>query len=464
MSPIASSTTTPLLEVLPRESPKASAASTPQATSKEHDEAGGAKTHLPPTFAEVQAGLDRPVVNRHRPTTLIPVVTTLTAPVPSAIAQAGHDTKESGQPMGGVAALATRSDATDLLPAPPTPPGAPMVQNLGNVAAQTRIVTPEDVGGQAQAAASTTKPVAVVSSASEAQAVAVVLPPQVPLGKDRQIGVAIPTSLPGRGGEEVGASLAPLSPATSVSRAPVMGDGLPRPVSRSSSAAAPLPASGRSNQGSQTLGIRWSLSAAPLPASGRSNQEVNAKAETNAYSGSQLVDGQSRVVHQPAQVGPLVEMNGASPLQRLDMAPPPSVPVAGATGEAVASSPLGQLGNIVAQVVREGNLPRTITIALEPKELGQLQLQVTSNGGEIQVHIQIADPLTRGIVSQQLSDLTNTLQRDLGFGGQQTGGQGEPSQSSSSDGVPMLGATPGAHIAAGAQTAVVTHSLVDVRL
>lgn len=442
MSPIASSTTTPLLELLPQESPKASATSTPQATSKEHDEAGGAKTHLPPTFAEVQAGLDRPVVNRRRPTPPIPIATTLTAPVPSAIAQAGHDTKKSGQPTGGVAALAKRSNATDLLPTPPTPSSAPMLPNAEKEPVQARIATQTDVSGQAQAAVSATKAIAVVSSASEAQTVAVI-PPQVPLGKDRQVSAATPTSLPGRGGKDVSAStasLASLPPPTSVSRARVMGEGLPRPVSRSSPPAA------------------------PLPVSDLSNQEVNAKSGAHAYSGAQLVAGESRVAHQPAQVGPIVEMNGASPLQRLDMAPPPSVPVAGATGEAVASSPLGQLGNIVAQVVREGNLPRTITIALEPKELGQLQLQVTSNGGEIQVHIQVADPLTRGIVSQQLSDLTNKLQRDLGFGGQQTGGHGEPSESSSSDGVPMLGATPGAHIAAGTQTAVVTRSLVDVRL
>ncbi|MGC9155804.1 MAG: flagellar hook-length control protein FliK [Ferrimicrobium sp.] len=442
MSPIAKSTTTPLLEVLPQESPKAQAKSKTQASSKERSEADGAKTHAQPTFAEVQARLERPVVNRHRPTSPIPVTTTLTSPIPmtttlpspipSTIARSGHDTKTSAQSADGSVVLATRSDAIELITTPPAPAGAPMVRTAGNAPAQTRIATQGEAGAQAQAAIPPTKSITTVSSASEAGV------PEVPLGKDRQIGAVSSASLPSQGGEDIGTLTAPLAPrssSVSISRAPLIMEGSPRSH----------------------------ISSSPPP-SDPSNQVVRTKAGAGVYNGAQLFVGQSRVPHQPAPVGPLVEMNGSSPLQRLDMASPPSVPVAGATGEAMASSPLGQLGTIVAQVVREGNLPRTITIALEPKELGQLQLQVTSNGGEIQVHIQVADPLTRGIVSQQLGDLTNALQRDLGFGGQQTGGQGRPSESSPSDGVPMLDATPIAGVVSGSPTAVVAHSLVDVRL
>jgi flagellar hook-length control protein FliK len=164
--------------------------------------------------------------------------------------------------------------------------------------------------------------------------------------------------------------------------------------------------------------------------------------------------------------GSVVQLNAANALQHLDNLSSVSTPTAASTGETVASAPLGQLGNIVAQVVREGNLPRTITISLEPKDLGQLQLQVTSNGGDIQVHIQVADPTTRGMVSQQLADLTSALNRDLGFGGQQRGSrQGSPQRSSqSSDGVVDLGAVATIDTPVGSSTASATHSLIDVRI
>jgi len=148
-----------------------------------------------------------------------------------------------------------------------------------------------------------------------------------------------------------------------------------------------------------------------------------------------------------------------------------TTPLASGTSETIGSTPLGQLGTVVAQVVREGNLPRTITISLEPKELGQLQLQVTSNAGEIQVQIHVADPLTRGMVSAQLGDLTNVLNRDLGFGGQHTGNQG---------GHPEPGTPAPVHDTGPVQlgpvqtedvlrvqpmpAALTTHSLIDLRL
>lgn len=172
--------------------------------------------------------------------------------------------------------------------------------------------------------------------------------------------------------------------------------------------------------------------------------------------------GRSIGARETAPNGTIVQSNAASTLQHLDNLAPMSTPLTSTAGETVASAPLGQLGNIVAQVVREGNLPRTITIALEPKELGQLQLQVTSNGGEIQVHIQVADPITRGMVSQQLADLTNTLHRDLGFGGEHGGSHREPSKPSQAG----LGAVPVATIEApsGVPSTTVAHSLIDVRL
>ncbi|MHB1904815.1 MAG: flagellar hook-length control protein FliK [Ferrimicrobium sp.] len=140
-------------------------------------------------------------------------------------------------------------------------------------------------------------------------------------------------------------------------------------------------------------------------------------------------------------------------------APLATAPVMATTGEAVGSTPLGQLGAVVAQVVREGNLPRTITIALEPKDLGQLQLQVTSNGGEIQVHIQVADPSTRGMVSAQLPDLTNQLNRDLGFGEQHRGNQADQSKTSTPG--PAVGVVSGHEVV---PTPSVSHSMVDLRL
>jgi len=84
-----------------------------------------------------------------------------------------------------------------------------------------------------------------------------------------------------------------------------------------------------------------------------------------------------------------------------------------------ASIPLSFLPSAVMQVVRQGTLPRTVTLHLEPKELGEVQLQVQSVGTDIHVQIGARNPETRMLVGSLLEDLAQQLRRDLGSGGQQ---------------------------------------------
>ncbi|WP_298210242.1 flagellar hook-length control protein FliK [Ferrimicrobium sp.] len=429
MSPVAKPSTTPLLEMLPQTPPGMKPKSKSGASAKERPETGSAPPRSQPTFEEVRAGLNRPPTNRYRPTSVVPITMPLTSSPPDN--GKGHETKTPENNVDGVAIVTGGNPATVIPIATALPASASLTtHDTGGIQTHSATVEERRVGSQAQEPNSKPTLISVTSSSSDVQAE--VETDQTSLDKARQAGAPSAVSALDHDPKDISPTLAATTasiPAND-SREALMIEGLQR---------------------SHTT---------PRAASKISGQRLDAKASSNPS----LTVGEAHTAHQPAPENALTEMNVASPVQRLDVAPPPAAPVAGSTGEAVASSPLGQLGTIVAQVVREGNLPRTITIALEPKELGQLQLQVSSNGGEIQVHIQVADPLTRGMVSQQLTDLTNTLQRDLGFGGQHSGGQGEQPQSSSATGMPVTGTVPVLVSEPGSPTVAVAHSLVDVRL
>jgi hypothetical protein len=82
-----------------------------------------------------------------------------------------------------------------------------------------------------------------------------------------------------------------------------------------------------------------------------------------------------------------------------------------------ASLPLPLVPSAVLQVLRQGALPRAVTLHLEPKELGEVQLQVQAVGTDIHVQIGARNPETRMLVGSLLEDLAQQLSRDLGSGG-----------------------------------------------
>jgi len=419
MSAVAKSTSTPLIEAPPQEGT--------QAKGKYRTRSSAAENGAQPSFEEVKASLPRRPANQHGANQHgaklhIPIDTTLTAGIPS------HPAEERGSaPVAGK--LHIPIDTTLTKSRASIAGGA---QSQSDAASASGAAASSPIGSRGS------NPSPTLAS-SEAGLAAVATPAGDGKGRTATVGSATKnaTTLNGEGAKN----------ATSVTASPQ----LPLATASQAGVGEQSVAGRRLSQGSNLTTEMASAHHGPVSAKVTS---PNASFET--------VTSRTAPAREAPSSGSIAQVNATSSLQHLDSLPSVSTPLTASAGETVASAPLGQLGPIVAQVVREGNLPRTITIALEPKELGQLQLQVTSNGGEIQVHIQVADPLTRGMVSQQLADLTTTLHRDLGFGGQHGGSQQEPPQPSG--GVIDLGAVATIDTPAGSSTAPVAHSLIDVRL
>jgi len=101
-------------------------------------------------------------------------------------------------------------------------------------------------------------------------------------------------------------------------------------------------------------------------------------------------------------------------------------PLPTGTPDEPTSVPLSSLPVALLQIVRQGALPRTVTLRLEPKELGEVQLQVQAVGSDIHVQIQARSHETLMLVGSMLEDLAQQLGRDLGSQGDRR--QQQPTQ------------------------------------
>jgi|GEM_PF-5725653 len=475
MSPVAKSASTPLLEAMPASPPKVLKNGASQANSSSNT----AET----SFAQVQAQVQHqhnPAGGR-TPRRGIPVTTTLTPATtrsknePPGTTRAAHvESTRSGSLRVTVVAdvpsstqaLSTTPSVTS--PAAGTPSSAipvgttltPMIpQAKGDVAGST------GAPGTTSQEGRTTVPASSIADTSGARR-----PPNQPVVTTIDTGVvatdAAQPTRSNRGTDEAASQTGSTLSSPPSSSATASSLGLAPNVSGQTVAAQPNVDGVRSPKGAT---VRDEALLATTHGQAESNANAIKALESTGRSPSDASEQSfSQLLALRGAVGASSTSGGGG--VRADTVVTPqtvlTTPLASGTSETIGSTPLGQLGTVVAQVVREGNLPRTITISLEPKELGQLQLQVTSNAGEIQVQIHVADPLTRGMVSAQLGDLTNVLNRDLGFGGQQTGNQGGHPEPGTPVQVRDAGPvqTEDALRVQPMPTALTTHSLIDLRL
>ncbi|MCI2974642.1 MAG: flagellar hook-length control protein FliK [Ferrimicrobium sp.] len=487
MSPVAKSASTPLLEAIPVSTPKA-APGVPKGAAQ----ANGSSNFAETSFAQVQAQVKHQKygANQHTPGRGIPVTTTLTPAKtppkdePPTTAKSAHvKSTRSGSLIvtlvGGVppsagampTAPATTVSGAGTKGKPAIPVGTtltPMLSQAGRGRSEAT-GTPNTTSHEGPA------PVLVSSTASTPgasrlynQSIAATLD-----AGGTAKGTPQPTK-PTRVSDEIASQTGSTPSSIPSSSATTNGLGVA------------LAASGQTRSGSQlsveqVQELRGDTARGEvLSAKAHGHAKVLGQAESGTNvralgsTGRGASDASEQNFSQLAGLRGAVQASSASggPAGHTDTALTPqsalATPLASGTSETIGSTPLGQLGTVVAQVVREGNLPRTITISLEPKELGQLQLQVMSNAGEIQVLIHVADPLTRGMVSAQLGDLTNLLNRDLGFGGQQTGNQGghpEPGPSVPTQETGLVQASDALRAQPDVMPAgLSTHSLIDLRL
>ena len=412
MSPVANSTAAPLIEALPQQGT--------QVKGKHRTHSSAAENSAQPSFEEVKASLPRHPANQQGGKGHRPIDTTLPVVVSSNTAGERGSVSAAGKPHMPIDTTFNKSRASI----------ASAAQNQSDTVSASGAVTSSPI----------------VSHGS--------IPSPTPASSEAGLAVVATPAGDGKGSTANGATENAISVNVAAAKSSVS-------VSKALQLGASV--SAQAGVGEQSVAGRRPSPGSNLTAEVASAHRGSVSAKVTSPNASfETVVSRSGTAHEAPSGGSIAQINATNSLQHLDNLPSVSAPLTASAGETVASAPLGQLGPIVAQVVREGNLPRTITIALEPKELGQLQLQVTSNGGEIQVHIQVADPLTRGMVSQQLADLTSTLHRDLGFGGQHGGSQQEPPQPSG--GVIDLGAVATIDTPIGSHTTPVAHSLIDVRL
>jgi flagellar hook-length control protein FliK len=465
MSQVANATATPLIKALPQDGA--------QAKSKHHARSNADKSSTHPSFEEVKASLPRRPANQDAAKRHAPIDVAPAAETPPHPAKDGSKTPAVAKSHAHIGAVlvaglpsqpARESNSSSSTPATakshtPTDtalaivtPSQPASAGSNNAPVAVKPHTPTDTAphqGRASISGSVQGNKADTATASgTASSSKVGSPSSSPALTPVSSEAALAVTTPSAGGTK---SSAAANNSASASAASQLG------LSRSSkSSAGEQPVTGRRPAPSSSLTAEVATTR---------HSSVSAKPVTTTTN-FEVVASRSVSAHDTPPNGSVVQLNATSALRHLDNLPPASALAAAPTDEAVASTPLGQLGNVVAQVVREGNLPRTITIALEPKELGQLQLQVTSNGGDIQVHIQVADPTTRGMVNQQLADLTSALHRDLGFGGQQGGSRQESPQRSlqSSGSAVDLGGAAATDAPPESSTTSATHTLIDVRL
>ncbi len=443
MSPVANSTAAPLIEALPQQGTRVKG--------KHRTHSSAAENSAQPSFEEVKASLPRHPANQQGGKGHRPIDTTLPVVVSSNTAGERGSVSAAGKPHMPI--------DTNLTTAMPSHPAG----ERGSVSAAGKPHMPIDTTfnkSRASIASAAQNQSDTVSASGAVASSPIVSHGSIPspIPASSEAGLAVVATPAGDGKGSTATANGATENAISVNAAAAKSS-----VSVSKALQLGASVSAQAGVGEQSVAGRRPSPGSNLTAEVASAHRGSVSAKVTSPNASfETVVSRSGTAHEAPSGGSIAQINATNSLQHLDNLPSVSAPLTASAGETVASAPLGQLGPIVAQVVREGNLPRTITIALEPKELGQLQLQVTSNGGEIQVHIQVADPLTRGMVSQQLADLTSTLHRDLGFGGQHGGSQQEPPQPSG--GVIDLGAVATIDTPIGSHTTPVAHSLIDVRL